>query len=212
MNITVFGATGLVGKRVIELGLAHGYNMTAFGRNVDSLIDKDARNEHFRAIKGYVFDASDVSKAVKGADAVISVLGGSIDGTDKSRSLGMKNIIQQMEKNGVKRIVALGGMGVLDDANGNYLLEAPDYPEEYLAVGREHLQAYEFLKASSLNWSFVGAPDILDAKETGHYVTSANHVPEPNNYKIAAGDLAEFMLREAGEDQYVNDRVGISAM
>ena len=60
MKITVFGATGLVGKRVIELGLAHGHKMTAFGRNVDSLIDKDARNENFTAIKGYVFDAADV--------------------------------------------------------------------------------------------------------------------------------------------------------
>ncbi len=212
MKITVFGATGLVGKRVVELALAHGYQVTAFGRNVESLIDKDARDDHFTAVKGYVFDASDVSKAVKGADAVISVLGGSIDGTDKSRSLGMKNIIQQMEKNGVKRIVALGGMGVLDDANGNYLVDSPDYPEQYLAVGQEHLQAYEFLSSSSLSWSFVGAPDIIDAKETGHYTTSANHLPDPNHYTITAGDLAAFMLKEASENQYVNQRIGISGM
>ncbi len=210
MNITVFGATGLVGKRVIELGLAHGFNMTAFGRNVEGLIDKDARDEHFTAIKGYVFDASDVLKAVKGADAVISTLGGSIDGTDKSRSLGMKNIIQQMEKAGVKRIVALGGMGVLDDSNGDYLMDAPTYPEEYRAVGQEHLQAYQFLKESSLTWSFVGSPDIIDAAETGNYTTTANHAPEPNNYQINAGDLAAFMLKEAVENKYVHQRVGIS--
>ena len=210
MNITVFGATGLVGKRIIELGLAHGYHMTAFGRNVEGLIDKDARDEHFTAMKGYVFDAADVLKAVKGADAVISTLGGSMDGTDKSRSLGMKNIIQQMEKAGVKRIVALGGMGVLDDKDGNYLIDSPTYPEEYLAVGQEHLQAYNSLKDSALDWSFVGSPDIIDAGETGNYITSADHVPEPDNYKINAGDLAEFMLKEAGSNNYVRQRIGIS--
>ncbi len=210
MKITVFGATGLVGKRVIAKGLANGFTITAFGRNVEGLLDKDARDDHFHAVKGYVFDAGDVLYAVKEADAVISVLGGAFDGTDKSRSLGMKNIIAQMEKAGVKRIVALGGMGVLDDIHGKYLLDALDYPEEYKPVGQEHLQAYLYLKDSSLDWSFVCAPDIIDADGNGHYITTADHAPEPNRYKIAAGDLADCMLKETGGREYVHHRIGIT--
>ena len=71
MKITVFGATGMVGKRVVAQALAKGFSVNAFGRNVEDLIDKDNRDEHLSAIKGYVFDETDVYKAVKNADAVI---------------------------------------------------------------------------------------------------------------------------------------------
>lgn len=211
MNITVFGATGHVGKSVIALGLASGHYMTAFGRNVDDLIDKEARDDHFKAVKGYVFDAAEVRHAVKGADAVISVLGGSFDGTDKTRSLGIKNITEQMEAAGVKRIVALGGMGVLDGTDGDYLINAPDYPEEYKPVGMEHLQAFLYLKNSTLNWTFVCAPDIMNTAGDGNYITRIESMPEPNAFKIAAGDLARFMLSAIPINEYFYHRVGISA-
>ena len=65
MRITVFGATGQVGKRIVRQALALGHQVTAFGRNVDSLIDADIRNDNLLAVKGYVFDAGDVFNAVK---------------------------------------------------------------------------------------------------------------------------------------------------
>ncbi|MBX4298776.1 NmrA family NAD(P)-binding protein, partial [Mycobacterium tuberculosis] len=34
MIITVFGATGQVGRRVVQSGLEKGYRVRAFGRNV----------------------------------------------------------------------------------------------------------------------------------------------------------------------------------
>ena len=210
-RITVFGAPGQVGKRIIAQGLALGYQMTAFGRNVENLLDKESRNDHLTAIKGYVFDAGNVLEAIKGADAVLSVLGGSMDGTDRTRSLGMKNIVEQMEIAGIKRIVALGGMGILNAANGDYLLHAAGYPEVYKAVGQEHLLAFEQLKNSKLDWSFVCAPDILYTDQTLQYHTRADYPPEPNLYRIAAGDLADCMLKECFHPAFLHQRIGISA-
>jgi len=210
MIITVFGATGQVGKRIVSMGLAQGHHIRAFGRNVESLIDADLRNDQLKAIKGYVFNEADVHNAVKGADAVISVLGGLFDGTDKTRSLGMKNIVAQMEATGVQRIVALGGMGILNADASTLLIDTPGYPDIYLPVGREHQQAYETLQASALQWTFVCAPDIKDEPDTGEYVTNANYPPEPNHYRIAAGNLAHFMLQELTENRFVQQRVGIS--
>lgn len=143
MIITVFGATGQVGRRVVQSGLEKGYRVRAFGRNVEYLFDKESHDNNLEVIKGYVFDEGEVLDAVTGADAIISVLGGSLDGADKTRSLGIKNIIAQMNHADVKRIVALGGMGVLDDESGHFLIEAADYPEAYKPVGLEHLQAYQ---------------------------------------------------------------------
>lgn len=210
MILTIFGATGMVGKKLVRYALANGYDVRAFGRNVQNLIDADLRNEHLEAIHGYVFNETDVYNAVKGTDAVISVLGGSVDGTDKTRSLGMKNIIEQMNKAGVKRIIALGGSGVLDDGHGNYIMESDNYPKQYLAVGKEHLQAYLYLKDSNLDWTFVCAPDIHDAEFTDTYKTRAKYMVEHGRHQITSGDLAEFMLKEVADKSFIQERVAIS--
>jgi putative NADH-flavin reductase len=212
MHITVFGATGQVGKRVVQQALNRGYIVTAFGRNVEGLIDQDNRNEKLIARKGYIFDAKDVSNALKDADAVVSVLGGAFDGSDKSRSLGIKNIITQMEAKGIKRIVALGGLGILSANDETLLIETENYPEEFKPVGMEHLKAYEFLLASTLDWTFYCPPNIIDADETGLFITSTNFPPEPNTYKINAGDIALSMLNAIEKKEFIKERVGITQL
>jgi len=210
MKLTVFGATGMVGKQIVKQALAFGHTVRAFGRNVEGSIDDDLRSDKFEAIKGYVFDEDDVYDAVKGTDVVLSALGGDFSGNDKARSLGIKNIIAQMEKAGLKRIVALGGSGILNAPDGSFIIDNPNYPKQYLPVGREHLQAYLYLKESSLDWTMVGSPDILDEDATGSFITSPDTPPQPNKGKIAAGDLALFMVTEVEKNNYVKHRVGIS--
>lgn len=208
MTIIVFGATGMVGKQLVQQALFNGYTVKAFGRNVFSELDMEAKN--LELVKGALFDEKEVYNAIKGCDAVLSALGGSADGTDKTRTLGIKNIITQMKKAGVKRIVAVGGLGVLNADENSLLIEQEDYPKQYLAVGLEHKKAYEYLNDSGLDWTFVCCPDILDQPVTGAFITNANYPPEPNNYKINAGDLAMFMLNELRKNEYVKERVGIS--
>jgi len=211
MTITVFGATGKVGKRIIQMALASGDKVRAFGRNVEKFIDEDLRNENFTAFKGYVFSNSDVFDAINGCDSVLSGLGGANDGTDKTRSLGIKNIIAQMQKTGVKRIIAVGGVGALEDDDFGYILNNPKYPELYRHVAMEHLKAYEYLKASDLDWTFVCCPnDIRDKDATGKYITNSDYPPYPNLFTITAANLASFMLNELKRNRYVKKRVGIS--
>lgn len=208
MTIIVFGATGMVGKQLVQQALFNGHTVKAFGRNVFTELDMEAKN--LELVKGALFDEKEVYAAVKGCDAVLSALGGSADGTDKTRTLGIKNIITQMKKAGVKRIVAVGGLGVLNADENSLLIDKEDYPKQYLAVGLEHKKAYEYLNESGLNWTFVCCPDIKNENATGEFITKASYPPEPNNYKINAGDLAMFMLNELKKNEYVQKRVGIS--
>ncbi|MBK7883067.1 MAG: NAD(P)H-binding protein [Chitinophagaceae bacterium] len=104
-------------------------------------------------------------------------MGGPFTGTDLTRSLGMKNIIAQMQKAMVKRIIAVGGMGVLNADDNTYLMDTEDFPAEYEAVSKEHFKAFEALKTSTLDWTFVCPPDIIDAGPTGSFVTAANYPP-----------------------------------
>jgi hypothetical protein len=208
MQIAIFGATGMVGKQLVQQSLFKGHHVKAFGRNVFTTdLPKDDKVE---LIQGALFDEGQVFNAIKGCDAVLSALGGSFTGTDVTRSLGMKNIVAQMQKAGVKRIVAIGGMGVLNADENTLLMDTEEFPQEYAAVSKEHLKAFEFLKLSSLDWTFVCPPDIIDDGPTGEFITAANYPPLPNKYKINAGDLALFMVNEIEKKEYVQQRVGIS--
>ena len=208
MNIIVFGATGMVGKQLVQQALYKGHHVKAFGRNVYTTDYLEP--EKLQLVQGALFDEGEVYNAIKGCDAILSAIGGAMDGTDKARTLGMKNIIKQMQKAGVKRIIAIGGLGVLNADENSLLVDKEDYPPEYKAVGLEHKKAYELLNESGLDWTFVCPPNIINEGPTGSYVTKANYPPELNNYKINAGDLAMMMLNELSKNEYIKHRVGIS--
>lgn len=208
MKLIIFGATGLVGKQLVQQALYKGHHVKAFGRNVYTT--DYLQTENLELVQGALFSEGEVYDAIKGCDAVISAIGGAMDGTDKTRTLGMKNIITQMQKAAVKRIVAIGGMGILNASENTLLLDEKDYPKQYVPVGKEHQKAYEFLKESSLDWTFVCPPDIINAGPTGIYKTASDYPPVPNNNKINVGDLAMFMLNELDKNEFVKHRVGIS--
>jgi len=208
MTVTIFGATGTVGKELVRQCQAYGYRIKAFGRNTDKLIDEDLRDENFEAIRGSVFNEEDILKAVTGSDAVLTALGGAMDGEDVTRSLGIKNIVSQMTKAGVPRIIAVGGEGCLDAPEGGLIMESPTFPLEYVPVSQEHMKAYAHLAASSLTWTFVCPPQILDKTAEDSYTTRKDK--PGGGPAINAGNLAVFMVSELSKNEYVNSRVGIS--
>lgn len=209
MQVIVFGATGQVGLQLVKQALWRGYSVKAYGRNV---YEMDIENDKLEKIKGGLYDAADILRAIKGCDAVLSAIGGAFDGSDKARSLGMKTIVTQMEKAAVKRIVALGNLSILNFDENSLIIDQKDYPEEYLPVGNEHRKAYEHLKDSPLDWTFVCSPDIINEGPTGNYISNKDYPPQPNRNKINAGDLAQFMLNAVERNEFVKSRVGISAL
>jgi len=208
MQIIVFGATGIVGRQLVKQALHKGYQVKAFGRNVytEDLPD----NDQLELVVGALFDTGQVYQAIKGCDAVLSALGGDSSGSDLTRSLGMKNIVAQMQKAGVKRIVAVGGLGSLNADEDTLIMDTPDYPSGSLAVSKEHWKAYQYLKDSGLDWTIVCPPEIVDDEATGVFHSFADYLPPAYSDSINAGDLALFMLNEMNKKEFVHHRVGIS--
>ncbi|MBI5916272.1 MAG: SDR family oxidoreductase [Bacteroidetes bacterium] len=208
MKITVFGATGMVGTHTIDLALAHGHTVRAFGRNVFEKFSTE--RERLELFKGAVFSPSDVEEALDGADAVLSALGGDIDGLDKTRSLGMKTIVEAMQKVGPRRIIAIGSTGILKADNTTLRYQMPGYPKVFKAVAIEHLEAWQHLAKSTLDWTLLCPPEIKNEPPTGQYNTRRDY-PADGPMHVNAGDLADFMLNELVENQHVKCRVGIAA-
>jgi putative NADH-flavin reductase len=208
MRITIFGATGMTGKWAIDEALANGHTVRAFGRNVYDKLSTE--RERLELMKGGVLSKAEVQDAVEGADAVLSCLGGGIDGTDRTRSLGVKNIVEAMEKKGVKRIIAIGSTGILQADETTLRYETPGYPATFKPVAVEHREAWQYMAASSLDWTMLCPPEIKDAKPTGEYNLNLDY-PAEGPMWVNAGDLAHFMMHELQANEWVKCRVGIAA-
>jgi len=87
----------------VQLALAEGYEVVAYARNPAKLDIKDKRLE---IVQGELHDQAAIEEAVKGSDAVISLLGPTGASKGLPISKGMQMILQAMKKHGVKRIIA----------------------------------------------------------------------------------------------------------
>jgi putative NADH-flavin reductase len=207
MQIVIFGATGMLGTQLVKQALYNGHNVKAFGRNVFTA--DLPKNDQLELVQGALFDQKQVYDAIIGTDAVICSLGGDKSGSDMTRSLGIKNIIAQMQKAHAQRIIAVGEISLLNADKDTLIMDLPDFPDKLLPISREHLKAYQYLKASLLDWTMVCPPEIIDSDPTGDFITSSDYAPIPDSNKISAGDLALFMLSELNKNEFIKHKVGI---
>ena len=77
MNVTVFGATGGIGRLVVDQLRSNGHTVTAYVRNPDKV--PATWGEDVKVAVGEITDAGAIDRAVAGADAVVSALGPSMD-------------------------------------------------------------------------------------------------------------------------------------
>ena len=85
--------------------------MTAYVRNPDKL--GEIKHENLITVKAELNDESAMENAIKGQDAVMVALGGrGILTRDTTCSVGTKNIINAMNKTGVKRMIVCSSYGV----------------------------------------------------------------------------------------------------
>ena len=120
MRILIFGASGGTGQELLLQGLSDGQNITAFVRNPEAISIKNAiKHDRLTLFQGDVLNASQVAEAIKGQDAVISVLGNktstAIRKSSTSISEGLQNIISAMKDVGIKRLVFVTSFGVSDN-------------------------------------------------------------------------------------------------
>jgi putative NADH-flavin reductase len=71
MKLTIFGATGGTGKQLIEQALAAGNEVVAFARTPSKI---NTSHEHLAIVRGELADPAAIERAIRGADAVISML------------------------------------------------------------------------------------------------------------------------------------------
>ncbi len=205
MKVAIFGASGRTGRPLIEQALAKGYEVTALVRDKAKL---PFTHERLTLVQGDVTNPQVVEQVVSGQDAVISALGQAKGSPANLLTVAMTNIIGAMQKQGVRRLISLTGAGVPDPNDQPKLIDKLIRALFKLPIGGmkaaldDSLGHVERIKASNLDWVIVRGPRLTEDPPKGNY--RVGYVGKDSGIKMARSDLAEFMLKQLTDNQYLH--------
>jgi putative NADH-flavin reductase len=212
MKLVIFGATGFSGQAIMKLALSKGIQVTVLVRNKSAI---SIQNENLTVIQGNVLDSNDVKKALEHQDAVIQCLGVGGKGNGKPTTFisdATKIIVEEMEKQQIKRLIALSNVGA-----GNSLAFQPwfftkiilPYFMKWLKVIIDDKNRMEpIIMNSELDWTIVRCPNIVDKTPKGNIHATL----DGKGLKLAVtlGDMAEFIMHQLTDNTYSRQAPSIS--
>ncbi|HEX6194812.1 MAG TPA: SDR family oxidoreductase [Jiangellaceae bacterium] len=205
MKLIIFGATGSVGRLVVDRALEEGHEVTAFTRDPAKV---ERRHERLTVSGRDVFDVAAVTDAIAGHDAVIVTLGGGRNGG--VRAPGTKAIIEAMQAAGVRRLIVQSTLGAGDSrANLNLFWKWIMFGLLLRPAYADHQEQDRIVRRSDVDWTIVRPGAFTDGLRTGAYRRGLGP-REKSQLKIARADVADFLLEQVDDDTYVRRAPAIS--
>lgn len=170
MRIIVFGASGRVGRLVVDEALRRGYEVVAFVHTTAL-----AERPGLVTVRGDMYDAASVKRAIAGCDAVVSCL--SSWGTPRKTvlSTGMHSVLPAMQAAGIKRIVTLTGniARCPGESFSPFIRVAHAFLMRFAPrVGGDAEEHLRLLAASGLDWTTVRSPVMVTSEVSTYRLTS----------------------------------------
>jgi len=221
MKITIFAATGGIGRQALEQAVAAGHDVIAVARNPQNLPPTRARVVTADLAAA---DPARLQPAVEGADAVLSGLGPRAKADAGIAGPGTRAITQAMEAAGVRRIVVVSAapVGTVPspgrpeppghDPGDGFILRNLAYPilksalrEVYADLARME----DVLRDSALDWTAVRPVRLTDKPLTGTYRTAYGQNVRHGLF-ISRADVAHCMLRVLDQPGTFRQSIGIA--
>ncbi|MFJ9364187.1 NAD(P)-dependent oxidoreductase [Nocardia sp. NPDC101769] len=197
MQITVFGASGDAGSRVVAEALSRGHRVRAVARSAERLRDLPAQVEVWT---GNAADPADVEKAAAGSDVVVSATR-PVPGREHELAEVAAALLEGLADSGI-RLLVIGGAGSLTVAGtGKTLTEQPGFPAELVPIAEGGSRQLEVFRttAHAVNWAYVSPAALFEPGErTGVYRLGRDDLltDDQGNSAISMEDMAIALLDE----------------
>jgi putative NADH-flavin reductase len=158
VRITLIGASGNAGSRILAELSRRGHTVLALARHPENIPQLDG-------VVAQQVDASgknSLPKLLSGSDAVISAV--------KFQEVQPSGLIEAVRSAGVKRYLVVGGAGTLELEPGLREVDGPNFPPHVRPEALKGAEFLERLQASDLDWTFLSPSRIFYAGErTGKF-------------------------------------------
>jgi putative NADH-flavin reductase len=201
MKILVFGASRGLGLQVVEQALQAGHTVTAFVRDPSTFM---IHHPNLSVFQGDSMNMAQVAKAIEGQDAVVSALGPVRPPVPGMMQISAKNIVEGMNKHGVKRLISTTGAGVRQPEDQP---KSTDYVISFLLnlliknIVLDSAANVKVIQDSDLDWTIARFPRLMDGDHTGKY--RVGYVSKDSSTQFSRADGADFVLRELTEKKWL---------
>src|SRR5947208_12211871 len=204
-NIAVIGSTGRTGRLVLDEGVRRGHSMTAFTRRPDTLAG-------VRGLKSVVHgdgrSLEDMRRAVRGQDAVISIVVSEGLGPTTVMSDVTRAELDAMREAGVRRLVSVS-VSAIEGRRPWILINLVRWilRKPYADFARME----QLVAASALDWTIVRPPYLSNGPTTGRVRSEAGRKDLAHGpYPISRGDVAATLLDLAEDSNHLGEVLLVS--
>jgi putative NADH-flavin reductase len=220
VKLTIFAATGGIGRHILDQAVAAGHDVTAVVRNPKNL----ARQVHVAIADLTAADPAVLAAAVAGSDAVLSGLGPRNRSDAGITSRGTRAIVAAMQATDARRIVVVSAapLGTIaspsrpkppkhDPGDGFFMryLGAPFAKAMFRKHYADLAVMEDVLRESSLDWTVVRPPGLTNKPLTGIYRTAYGQNLR-GGWFISRADVAQHMLRVLDQPETIKQIIGIA--
>jgi putative NADH-flavin reductase len=207
-RILVLGATGGLGRHVIEQADATGLELTALVRSPDKL---PATARRLQVVTGDIrTDSPTIRHAFERQDAVISALG--VGQSFKSGGLiaqAAPLIARAMHEHGIRRLVFTSAFGV-----GATWQDTPFVPRLFVKTLLRDIYAdkaagEEIIKNSGLDWTIVYPAGLTNGPRTGS-TRVGERLTLSGFPRVSRADVAAVLLQQLDDEQFVRKSILVS--
>lgn len=205
-TISIFGASGRVGKETVKLALLQGYKVKAHCRPNSKC---NLKHDNLSVFMGELTNYELIKDVVTGSDCVIAAFGQRKPYKDIFCAETTGLIRKAMDETGVKRIVCLTG-AMIGESDPN--LTVPFRMFKKFMSGRlpdvfkDRAGQEEILKDSTLEWTLVKPPRLIENGERKIFIYSET-LKMGMASSMGFDDLAEFLVEQIESKDYLQKSV-----
>ena len=196
-RIALIGASGNVGKRILNELVSRNHQVTAIVRDPS----KVPAQAGVTAVRGDVSDPASLAALLKGHDAVVS----SVRFLDSDPA----RLVDAVRAAGVKRYLVVGGAASLFVAPGKRLLDQPDFPDAYKAEATAGAAFLDALRGvADLDWTFISPSAMfVPGERTGRFRLAKDELlVSEKGSTISYEDFAVALVDEIERPAHVRQR------
>jgi putative NADH-flavin reductase len=200
-KLLVVGASHGIGLETVKAALRAGHNVRALARSAGGIVIQDPALDK---VSGSALDSKTVRDALEDVDAVIQTLGVDISARaifERTTlfSQSTRILVDGMKAAGVKRLIAVTGLGAGDSrGHGGLLYDAVVFPLLLKRVYDDKDVQEWIIRSSGLDWTIVRPGLLTDRPATGAYrVLTASK--DWRFGRISRADVADFLIRQVDD-------------
>ncbi len=206
MRLLVLGATGRVGRQVVDGALARHHEITALVRSTETLADAAGA---VTVARGDARDLAAVVSAVAGQDAIVYALGAGNVRSTTLFSESTRVLLEAMRREGLRRLVCVTGVGAGETkGHGGLVYDWIVFPLFTKGVYADKDRQEALIRDSGTDWTIVRPAPFRNRTPPGplRVITEVDGI---TLRKIAIHEVAVFLLDEVEQNRYVHQTIFI---